>query len=65
MVYFNGDIYEGEWESDRKNGIGRLDKQEVAGSEKQDKEVGYIYIGEFTDDKRSGKGRQMEKAKSD
>jgi hypothetical protein len=28
MAYFNNDIYEGEWENDKKNGKGRLDKQE-------------------------------------
>ncbi len=46
MVFFNGDIYEGFWENDKKNGKGRMI---------------YInsgtYVGDFIEDKRNGKGR--------
>lgn len=47
MVYINGSIYEGRWESDRKNYEGRM----------QYKETGDVYVGEFHEGKRSGNGR--------
>ena len=51
----NGDIYEGEWENDRKNGKGRL----YSG------ETGDWYVGEFNEDKKMGKGRLYEASNKD
>lgn len=55
MVYFNEDIYEGEWENDKKNGKGRLEHINE----------GIVYIGEFIEDKKTGKGRLYSKKKDE
>ena len=47
MIYFDGSVYEGTWESDRKNQQGRM----------QYADTGDIYVGDFIDGKRSGRGR--------
>lgn len=47
MVYFDGSIYEGSWESNRKNHSGRMKYAQN----------GDVYVGEFIDGKRSGRGR--------
>ena len=47
MIYIDGSIYEGNWESDRKNQQGRMEY----------KETGDVYVGDFIDGKRSGRGR--------
>ena len=47
MVYLDGTVYEGAWETDRKSGQGRLVYSET----------GNVYVGEFVDGKRSGRGR--------
>ena len=47
MVYFDGSVYEGTWESDRKNQSGRMEYADT----------GDIYVGDFIDGKRSGRGR--------
>ena len=54
MVYFSGDIYEGEWENDKRNGMGRHDfvKDNLG-----------VYVGEFIEDKRTGKGRFFDRVK--
>ena len=57
MIYFNGDLYEGNWENDKRNGKGRL----LYG---QDGCIG-VYVGEFLDDKRNGKGRYYDAVKEE
>lgn len=57
MIYFNGDLYEGNWENDKRNGKGRL----LYG---QDGCIG-VYVGEFIDDKRNGKGRYYDAVKEE
>lgn len=49
MAYFNGELYEGTWENDKRNGKGRFEYG-------PDGSLG-VYVGEFIDDKRNGKGR--------
>ena len=46
MTHFNGEIYEGEWVNDKRNGKGN-----------QTLPNGEVYEGEFKDDKRHGKGK--------
>lgn len=47
MIYFNGSLYEGGWEADRKHGKGRY----------VDAISGDIYVGDFIDGKKNGRGR--------
>ena len=47
MIYLDGSVYEGYWESDRKNQSGRM----------QYAENGDVFVGDFIDGKRSGRGR--------
>lgn len=47
IIYFNGSIYEGGWENDRKAKKGRM----------FDKISGDIYNGEYQEGKRNGRGR--------
>ena len=54
MIYFNGDIYEGSWELDKRNGKGRLKELKVG-----------VYVGEFSEDKKNGKGRLYDEAKDE
>ena len=54
MVYLDGSVYEGTWESDRKNISGRM----------QYAESGDVYVGEFIDGKRSGRGRYYSAAEN-
>jgi len=53
MVYFDGAVYEGTWESDRRNQSGRMI---YAG--------GDIFVGDFIDGKRAGRGRYYTHADS-
>jgi hypothetical protein len=57
MLYMNGDLYEGTWENDKRNGKGRF----LYG---QDGSLG-VYVGEFLDDKRTGKGRYYDAVKEE
>jgi hypothetical protein len=57
MVYFNGDLYEGNWENDKRNGKGRHEYG-------KDGAVG-VYVGEFVDDKRNGRGRFFDAVKQE
>ena len=51
MIYFDtGDIYEGEWEGDKKNGKGRQFYNQNQS----------WYVGDFVDDKKQGKGRMYD-----
>lgn len=52
MLYFNGDLYEGRWENDKRNGKGRFEYG-LQGSFA-------VYIGDFIDDRRNGKGRYID-----
>ena len=54
MVYFNGDLYEGKWENDKKNGIGRLEYASLG-----------VYCGELVEDKKAGKGRFYDKVRDE
>ena len=53
MIYFNGDLFEGKWENDKKNGIGRLEFAQG------------VYCGELVEDKKVGKGRFFDKLKDE
>ena len=54
MIYFNGDLFEGRWENDKKNGIGRLEYANLG-----------VYTGDLVEDKRVGKGRFYDKVKDE
>ena len=47
MIYEDGSVYEGTWESDVKNQQGRMVYADT----------GDIYVGDWIDGKRSGRGR--------
>lgn len=48
-MYFNGSIYEGGWEADKKSNRGRM----------YDKISGDVYSGEYHEGKRNGRGRLL------
>jgi hypothetical protein len=52
LVTFDGSVFEGKWENDRKNGRGRHSNFET----------GDIYVGEYIEGKRSGQGRFYDSA---
>ena len=54
MIYFDGSVYEGGWENDRKNGKGR----------NVDAQSGNIFVGDYVEGKRSGRGRMFDAAKT-
>ncbi len=57
MMYYNGDVYEGRWENDKKNGKGRYlygPNGSIA-----------VYIGDFVEDRRNGKGRYIDMIKEE
>ena len=50
MTYTNGDVYEGEFSDDKRNGTGKMTYTN-----------GDVYEGEFSDDKRNGTGEMRDK----
>lgn len=55
MVYRNGDIYEGNWEHNQRNGLGHM-QYSFSGGPVRGETIKAEYDGEWKDDQRSGKG---------
>jgi len=55
-VYSNGDVYEGQWNNDQRNGKGNFEYNSLGTLTCSN---GDVYKGDWKDDSKNGKGRNV------